>query len=115
MPVGRLAFFFTDLEGSTKQWEAHPELMHLAVSRHDELMVGSIERWNGIVFSTEATGSSRSSLVLPMPLPPEWSSSATEEPWPSPLVSGGMAAHVGRQSTRPTTSALWSTGPRIMR
>ena len=52
MPSGRVTFLFTDLEGSTRQWESEPELMHQAVERHDEIAVGAIARWNGSVFST---------------------------------------------------------------
>ena len=103
MPVGRVAFFFTDLEGSTKQWEAHPDVMHLAVSRHDELMVESIERWNGIVFSTGGDG-----FVAVFPRAADAVAAATElqrliadEPWPAPIIiRARMAIHVGTANLR---------------
>ena len=103
MPMGRLAFFFTDLEGSTKQWEAHPELMHLAVSRHDELMVESIERWNGIVFSTGGDGfvAVFSRVADAVAAGVELQRAILDEPWPAPLViKARMAVHVGVANLR---------------
>jgi predicted ATPase/class 3 adenylate cyclase len=105
MPVGRLAYFFTDLEGSTKQWEAQPELMHLAVSRHDELMEESIERSGGIVFSTGGDGfvavfqrvadAVAAAVALQRIL--------ADEPWPEPIIiKSRMAIHVGVANLRGT-------------
>ncbi len=31
-------FLFTDIEGSTKLWEQHPEAMQAALARHDALL-----------------------------------------------------------------------------
>ena len=35
LPSGTMTFMFTDIEGSTKLWEAHSEGMRVAVARHD--------------------------------------------------------------------------------
>jgi predicted ATPase/class 3 adenylate cyclase/DNA-binding CsgD family transcriptional regulator len=43
---------FTDVEGSTKLWEAEPELMAIALRRHDEIMRAAIECAGGYVFKT---------------------------------------------------------------
>src|SRR5262245_39361643 len=51
-PTGTVAFLFTDIEGSTKRWEAHGPAMAAAVARHDELLRGEIERRSGYVFKT---------------------------------------------------------------
>jgi len=36
--MGTVTFLFTDIEGSTRVWEAHPEVMRVALARHDALM-----------------------------------------------------------------------------
>jgi predicted ATPase/class 3 adenylate cyclase len=51
-PEESLAFLFTDIEGSTARWEAHPDAMRDAVARHDQLMRGAIESNRGRVFKT---------------------------------------------------------------
>ena len=51
LPSGTVTFLFTDLEGSTRLWEEHPEAMPAALVRHDELLRGAIDRNGGVVFS----------------------------------------------------------------
>ena len=47
------SFLLTDVEGSTRLWQAHPEAMAVALARHDdELLRGAIEAAEGYVFST---------------------------------------------------------------
>ena len=53
LPTGTVTFLFTDIEGSTKRWEHHPEQMHAALERHDAIMRGAIEAYGGYVFRTE--------------------------------------------------------------
>ncbi|MCC6792568.1 MAG: tetratricopeptide repeat protein [Thermomicrobiales bacterium] len=51
-PSGLLTFLFTDVEGSTRLWETHPEAMAAAIARHDALLRAVIEERNGYVFKT---------------------------------------------------------------
>lgn len=51
-PAGTVTFLFTDIEGSTKLWEAHPETMRATMGRHDALMREAIGASNGYVFKT---------------------------------------------------------------
>jgi class 3 adenylate cyclase len=51
-PTGTLTFLFTDIEGSTKMWESHPQAMHGALSRHDVILRNAIEEHGGYVFKT---------------------------------------------------------------
>lgn len=51
IPTGTVAFFFTDVEGSTRMWEEHPAEMAVALGRHDEMVRSSIEENDGYVFS----------------------------------------------------------------
>ena len=43
LPSGTVTFLFTDLEGSTRLWEEHPEAMRDALARHDEILRSTIE------------------------------------------------------------------------
>jgi predicted ATPase/class 3 adenylate cyclase len=51
-----LTFLFTDLEGSTRLWQQHPEAMKNALSRHDELVRAAIEGCQGQVIKTTGDG-----------------------------------------------------------
>ncbi len=43
-------FLFTDIEGSTRRWEADPDAMAVAVSIHDDLLRAGIAKAGGRVF-----------------------------------------------------------------
>jgi predicted ATPase/class 3 adenylate cyclase len=52
IPSGTVTLLFTDIEGSTRLWEAEPERMALALRRHDDLVRAAIENADGYVFKT---------------------------------------------------------------
>src|SRR5579864_1571050 len=52
LPSGTVTFLFTDIEGSTRLWEQHPEAMRSALARHDALLRKAIESHHGHVFKT---------------------------------------------------------------
>ena len=52
LPVGAVAFLFTDLEGSTRLLQAHPDDYRGAVARHHALLRGAVEGHGGAVFET---------------------------------------------------------------
>ena len=52
-PTGTVAFLFTDVEGSTRLWDRHPEEMAVAVESHDRILRTTIENAGGYVFSTQ--------------------------------------------------------------
>jgi predicted ATPase/class 3 adenylate cyclase len=52
IPTGTVTLLFTDVEGSTRLWEAEPEQMALALRRHDELLQTAIDEAGGYVFKT---------------------------------------------------------------
>ena len=52
LPSGTVTFLFTDIEGSTKLWEEHPEAMRSVLARHDALLRQAVEDNNGVVFKT---------------------------------------------------------------
>jgi predicted ATPase/class 3 adenylate cyclase len=52
IPSGTITLLFTDVEGSTRLWEAEPEAMARALRRHDELLRAAIGQAGGFVFKT---------------------------------------------------------------
>jgi class 3 adenylate cyclase len=51
-PSGTVTFLFTDIQGSTRLWEQHPETVRAALARHDALLQQAIPGHNGLVFKT---------------------------------------------------------------
>jgi len=56
LPAGTVTFLFTDLEGSTRLWEEHPDAMPAALVRHDEIVRHAIEAHDGVVVSEMGDG-----------------------------------------------------------
>ena len=56
LPTGTVTFLFTDLEGSTRLWDEHPEAMKGALARHDELLRAAVEAHGGHVVKTTGDG-----------------------------------------------------------
>jgi predicted ATPase/class 3 adenylate cyclase len=52
IPSGTVTLLFTDVEGSTRLWEAEPEAMARALRRHDEMLRAAIGGAGGFVFKT---------------------------------------------------------------
>lgn len=51
-PSGTVTLLFTDVEGSTRLWDAERDAMAAALRRHDEIMRDAIEQAGGYVFKT---------------------------------------------------------------
>ena len=56
LPSGTVTFLFTDLEGSTRLWEEHPDAMQGALARHDVLLRAAIDAHDGHVVKTTGDG-----------------------------------------------------------
>jgi class 3 adenylate cyclase len=52
LPSGTITLLFTDIQGSTRLWEAEPDQMAAALRRHDEILRAAIEGTGGYVFKT---------------------------------------------------------------
>lgn len=52
VPSGTITLLFTDIEGSTRAWEEHPESMRAALRRHDDLIRDAMVAGDGYVFKT---------------------------------------------------------------
>ena len=55
-PSGVVTFLFTDIEGSTRRWEADAAAMRAALLAHDEVLRGAIEAHGGWLFSHTGDG-----------------------------------------------------------
>ena len=56
LPAGTVTFLFTDLEGSTRLWEEHPEAMKGALARHDEILRVAVAANGGTTVKTTGDG-----------------------------------------------------------
>ncbi|HWS45894.1 MAG TPA: adenylate/guanylate cyclase domain-containing protein, partial [Acidimicrobiia bacterium] len=56
LPLGTVTFLFTDLAGSTRLWDQHPEAMKTALERHDELLRSAVESHDGWVVKGTGDG-----------------------------------------------------------
>src|SRR6478735_3498897 len=56
LPSGTVTFLFTDVEGSTRLWEEHPDAMREALARHDEILREAILEHEGHVVKTTGDG-----------------------------------------------------------
>lgn len=52
IPSGTVTFLFTDIQNSTRLWEAHPGIMRESLHRHDAILTQAIENTGGYVFKT---------------------------------------------------------------
>ena len=55
-PSGVVTFLFTDVEGSTRRWEADADEMRIALAAHDEVVRGAIEAHGGWLFKHTGDG-----------------------------------------------------------
>jgi len=55
-PSGVVTFLFTDVEGSTRRWEADADAMRAALAAHDEVLRHTIEAHGGFLFKHTGDG-----------------------------------------------------------
>jgi len=55
-PSGIVTFLFTDIEGSTRLWDQHPDAMAQAMETHDALLTDVADAYGGYVFSQAGDG-----------------------------------------------------------
>jgi predicted ATPase/class 3 adenylate cyclase len=102
-PTGTITFLFTDIEGSTKLWETHPDAMKIALARHDALMRSAIEKHGGYVFKTIGDAFCAAFATAPEAVSAalEAQSGMTKESWPDGIsLKVRMALHTGAVENR---------------
>ena len=103
LPSGTLTLLMTDIEGSTRLWEDHPEAMSEALRRHDDLMLTAIERSGGYVFKTVGDAFCAAFPTATDALQAAEAAQRTliAEPWPEgATVRVRMAFHTGECEER---------------
>jgi predicted ATPase/class 3 adenylate cyclase len=98
LPTGTVTFLFTDIEGSTRLWEEHPEAMRHALERHDALLYRHIEAQQGHVFKTTGDAFSAAFATAPDALAAAIAAQCAlqAEPWNGTgPVRVRMALHTG--------------------
>jgi class 3 adenylate cyclase len=55
-PSGVVTFLFTDVEGSTRRWEADADGMRVALAAHDEVLRSAVEAHGGWLFKHTGDG-----------------------------------------------------------
>ena len=102
-PSGTVTFLFTDVEGSTRAWDAHPAEMDVALRLHDQILRASAAAHDGYVFSTAgdsfavafttATDAIRAALDAQREL--------LSAPWPELVaIAVRMGLHTGQANER---------------
>lgn len=56
LPTGTITWLFSDIEGSTRLWEAHPATMPEALAHHDAILRDAIEANAGCLVKTTGDG-----------------------------------------------------------
>jgi predicted ATPase/class 3 adenylate cyclase len=56
LPAGTLTFLYTDLEGSTRLWEQHPQSMPAAMALHDNFLQTAVHKHGGRIFRHTGDG-----------------------------------------------------------
>ncbi len=96
-------YLFSDVEGSTRLWERHPEAMQDALARHDAILRAAVEGFGGTVVKTTGDGlmavfgSARDAITASLAA----QEGLRDEPWgvTGPLRVR-MGTHVGEAQTR---------------
>jgi len=102
-PSGTVTFLFTDIEGSTRLWEAAPDAMRAALERHDRLLRRAIDAHRGHIFATGGDGFAaafaRAGDALDAAIDAQAALAA--EPWPADIaIRVRMAVHTGEAAER---------------
>jgi predicted ATPase/class 3 adenylate cyclase len=102
-PQGTVTFLFTDIQGSTRLWEEHPEQMRPALERHDSLLREVVEEYEGYVFKTVgdafcvAFGSAERAVSAAIAI----QRSLSVESWPDGIaIAVRMGLHTGTANFR---------------
>src|SRR5262245_55019280 len=102
-PTGTVTFLFTDIEGSTRLWEAQHDAMRAALARHDALLRQSIEGNGGLVFKTVGDAFCAAFATAPDAIAAalEAQRALKLEPWvEAARIRARMALHTGASEFR---------------
>jgi class 3 adenylate cyclase/tetratricopeptide (TPR) repeat protein len=97
LPTGTVTFLFTDIEGSTRLWDAFPDDMRVALSIHDRIVTDAVTRNGGHVVKNTGDGifAAFDSAVSAVAAAAQSQREIVDEPWPDVVGALGvrMALH----------------------
>ncbi|MFO1305079.1 MAG: adenylate/guanylate cyclase domain-containing protein [Burkholderiales bacterium] len=103
LPTGTLTFLITDIEGSTRMWQAAPGAMGVALARHDAILRHGIEARGGHVFKTagDAFYAAFATPWLALEAALALQQALRNEPWPAQApIRVRIALHSGAAELR---------------
>jgi predicted ATPase/class 3 adenylate cyclase len=105
LPSGTVTFLFSDIEGSTRLWEQHPEAMRPALARHDALALSLIARHEGTLIKSRGEGDSLFAVFAratdAVAAACALQQALCAEPWPAETpLRARMALHTGEADLR---------------
>jgi predicted ATPase/class 3 adenylate cyclase len=105
LPTGTVTFLFTDVEGSTRLWEQHPQAMRLALARHDALIEETVAGHGGVVVRPRGEGDSRFAVFArateAVAAAAALQQALHTEPWPAETpLRVRLALHTGEADLR---------------
>jgi predicted ATPase/class 3 adenylate cyclase len=105
LPTGTVTFVLSDVEGSTKLWEADPDGMEKALARHDAILVQAVSEHAGMLLRHKGEGDStfavfgRASDAAAAALAAQ--RALVAEPWPDGCtIRVRIAIHTGEAELR---------------
>ena len=93
-----VTFLFTDIVGSTRLWDRHPEAMREALDRHDALLARIVSASRGVIFRTmgDAICAAFDSATDAVAAAIDAQRRLEAEPWPEPArLTVRMGIHTG--------------------
>jgi predicted ATPase/class 3 adenylate cyclase len=95
-------FLFTDIEGSTRRWEADADVMRMLLQRHDDLLVECVRRAGGEVFKHTGDGLHASFVTAASALSAAIAAqlALAAGHWGVPPLTVRMAVHAGDADRR---------------
>ena len=105
LPTGTITYLFTDVEGSTRLWQQHPDAMKTVMARHDALLTTEIEQCGGAVVRSRGEGDSIFSVFLrasdAVAAACAIQQAVLQEAWPADIsICIRMALHTGESELR---------------
>src|SRR5688500_564287 len=104
-PTGSVTFLFSDVVGSTRLWDEHPEAMRAALVRHDRLIESLVDQHGGAVVRPRGAGDSRFAVFdrasAAVVAAAAIQQALHDETWPTPTpLSVRLALHSGEAELR---------------